>query len=198
MFDTIAAVSTPRGVGAIAVVRVSGEEAHAVAERVLGASKPLKEYGAGRLFRCAVRRKERVVDDAMAVLFASPRSYTGEDMVEIYCHGGAAVTEAVLTALLEAGARGAEAGDFTRRAFLHGKLTLDEAEAVGDLLGAQTEEGATLAASNLRGALRRRTDRLSEVLTRAIAAIMVDIDFPEEGESTFDRGEMLSSLRKLE
>ena len=143
LFDTIAAISTPLGKGGVAVIRVSGENAIKISSEVF---EPLsKKFSSladvesrymcrGRIWRSCEGRERISIDDGMAVVFRAPASFTGEDVVEISCHGGILVTQGVLSALVEAGARVAEAGEFTRRAFVNGKMKLTEAEALGLLL----------------------------------------------------------------
>jgi tRNA modification GTPase len=136
----------------------------------------------------------RSVDDGLATVFRAPASFTGEDTVEICCHGGILLTETVLTALLAAGARPAEAGEFTRRAFLNGKLGLSAAEALGSLLEAQTREQITLAHGGLRGRLEARCATVYERLRHALASIYVRIDYPDEDLADMSREEMIEAF----
>ena len=168
--DTIAAISTPYGKGGIAVLRISGEEAISVAEKVFipAGGKCLSEkesnkavYGNIYEVSCGERRQ---IDDGIAVIFRAPRSFTGEDTVEISCHGGILVTQKVLSALLSAGARPALPGEFTKRAFINGKMTLTSAEALGDLLEAQTDEQISLSRSNMRGVLSGEVKQIYDSL----------------------------------
>ena len=135
-YDTIAALSTPAGKGGVAVIRITGGEALAVAEKVFLAKngKRVSELTANVMTYGEIKSGEDTVDDGMAVVFRAPRSFTGEDTVEINCHGGVYVTQKVLSAVFAAGARPAEAGEFTRRAFVNGKMGLSQAEALGSLL----------------------------------------------------------------
>lgn len=177
---TIAAVSTPPGEGAIALVRLSGPEALAVADRIFrGKLKPseaashLQQYG-------EICEDERVIDQVMLTAHRAPASYTGEDVVEISCHGGVLVTSRVLEACLHAGARAARAGEFTERAFLNGKLDLTQAEAVIDVIRAQTDLALRSAAEQLEGRLGQRIGQLREDLVSLVANLEAYIDFPEE------------------
>ena len=194
--DTIAAVSTPRGKGGIAVLRVSGEDAVAVADRVFAAKnkKTLAEVQSGRavygdIFACDARGTRTRIDDGLAVVFRAPRSFTGEDTVEISCHGGLLVTEEVLSALLAAGARPAEAGEFTRRAFLTGKLSLSEAESLGALLEAKTHAALVLSRAGLDGKLSAAADDVYGELLRIASALYAAIDYPEEDLAELSREE---------
>ncbi|MEP6974619.1 MAG: tRNA uridine-5-carboxymethylaminomethyl(34) synthesis GTPase MnmE [Spartobacteria bacterium] len=177
---TIAAVSTPPGEGAIALVRLSGPEAIAVADNIFrGKEKPSQAASHFQQFGEIVVG-ERVVDQVMLAVHRGPRSYTGEDVVEISCHGGVLVTARVWEACLGAGARAARAGEFTERAFLHGKLDLTQAEAVIDLIRAQTDLGLRSAAEQLEGRLGEKISRLREELISLVAHLEAYIDFPEE------------------
>ena len=196
--DTIAAISTPYGKGGIAVLRVSGEEAVSVTEKVFapadGKSLSEKEsnkaiYGNIYEVSCGERRQ---IDDGIAVIFRAPRSFTGEDTVEISCHGGILVTQKVLSALLSAGARPALPGEFTKRAFINGKMTLTSAEALGDLLEAQTDEQISLARSNMRGSLSGEVKQIYDSLGNVLAAIFAHIDYPDEDLADISHSEMLS------
>ncbi len=196
--DTIAAVSTPRGKGGIAVIRISGEDAIAVASRAFlpKSGKPLSALESNRsTYGTIVAGGSEEIDDGMAVIFRAPHSFTGEDTVEISCHGGLLVTAEVLAAILAAGARAAEAGEFTRRAFLAGKLGLSEAEALGSLLDADTHGRLRLARSGLAGklhaAVRAQYDRLCLVMSRLYAAI----DYPDEEIDEPSRLQLTETLR---
>ncbi len=196
--DTIAAISTPYGKGGIAVLRVSGEDAVTVAERVFRAAsgKSLFECESSKaLYGNIFERsdgKMRQIDDGIAVIFRAPRSFTGEDTVEISCHGGVLVTQKVLAALLSAGARMALPGEFTKRAFINGKMTLTSAEGLGDLLEAQTDEQISLARSNMKGTLSGEVKKIYDSLGDVLAAIFAHIDYPDEDLADIGRDEMLS------
>ena len=165
LYDTIAAVSTPRGRGGVALIRISGEGAVAVADRVFFPrnGKAMHALSPSRFVYGEIRMpgEAAAIDDGMAVVFRAPHSFTGEDTVEITCHGGVLVTEVVLSAVLAAGARPAEAGEFTRRAFVNGKLALSEAEALGTLLDARTDSQLRLSRGGMEGRLSARVDALS-------------------------------------
>lgn len=198
LLDTIAAVGTPYGKGGVALIRISGEDAVAIGERVFvpknGAplsSQPTARMCYGEIFM----QGERVaVDDGMAVCFRAPHSFTGEDTVEITCHGGILVTQKVLAAVLAAGARQAEAGEFTRRAYLSGRVSLTGAEALGDLLEAQNETQLTLARNGMSGRLGERTGALYDRLRKVMSAVCAAIDFPEEDLSEMSREEIVAAV----
>lgn len=179
--DTIAALATPFGVGAVALVRVSGPQAVDVAGKIFRGRRPADELPAGRVVQGRIERDGDVVDEVLLTVFRAPRSYTGEDVVEISGHGGTVVAQAVLRAVLEAGARPADPGEFTRRAFLNGKMDLTQAEAVMDLISAKGEASARAAAGQLEGRLGRLVEKLREEALTALAHLEAFIDFPEEG-----------------
>ncbi len=174
--DTIYAPATPAG-GALAVVRISGAQAH----RVLGAVFSGAEHMAHAAMRHGfIEYGGRRIDDAMAVKYEAPRSYTGEPMAELFCHGGRAVLSGVLDALGAAGARLAEPGEFTRRAFENGKLDLSAAGAVMELIGASSQAAADAALKQLSGGLAARVTAMQQLLTDALAIIEAGIEYPEE------------------
>ena len=181
MYTTIAAISTPPGKGGIAVLRVSGPDAAAIADRVfIPRGTPLSLRPARTAVFGQIRDGDTVLDTGIATLFSAPASFTGEDTVEISCHGGVAVTRAVLAALFRAGAEPAGPGDFTKRAFMNGKLTLTEAEAVGLLIDADTESRRKLAAGALSGTVAKETAEIADSLTAVLSALYAAIDYPEE------------------
>ena len=139
MNDIIAAISTPLGRGGVAVIRISGDGALDVGDKLFRpkSGRRVSELDGGRAVYGSIIKDGREIDDGIATVFRAPRSYTGEDTVEVSCHGGILITEKVLEAALEAGARQAAAGEFTRRAFVNGKLTLQRAEAIGMLINAR-------------------------------------------------------------
>ncbi len=179
MRKTIAAIATPFGQGAISVLRLSGEQAFEIAARAV-----LAEEGVFRprfAQRAMVRDREGgVLDDVLLTAFPGPHSYTGEDVVEISCHGGVLVTQRVLERLLECGARGAEAGEFSLQAFLNGKMDLTQAEAVMDVISAQTELALKAAQHQLSGRIGEATEGLRSDLLEIVAQVEASIDFPEE------------------
>ena len=179
--DTIAAVSTPPGRGGIGIVRISGPAALTIAIRLLRLSDPL-EHGRARFARvvdpaATDSPDPATIDEAVVTTFLGPRSYTGDDLVEIAAHGSPIVLDAILSAALTHGARLAEPGEFTQRAFLSGRLDLTQAEAVHDLIAAHTLEQARVAAQQLGGALSRRIAPAKERLVHLIALLEAGMDF---------------------
>lgn len=185
--DTIAALSTPSGTGAIAVLRVSGPGSESVAAAVFG-RWPLKPRKA--VFGKFTAADGGVIDEVILTYYKGPASFTGEDTLEISCHGGVLVTRRVLERLLQAGARAAGPGEFTQRAFLNGKLDLTQAEAVMDVISAQTDRSLHSARRQLDGALGRTIRELRDELLGILAHVEAYIDFPEEDIDP-DTGEAL-------
>jgi tRNA modification GTPase len=180
--DTIAAVSTPIGEGAIALVRVSGANAIGVADKIFrGKETPSRFASHGQHFGRVVDEEDALIDQVMIAVHRAPASYTGEDLVEISCHGGMLVTARVLEVCLRAGARAARAGEFTERAFLNGKMDLTQAEAVIDLIRAKTDLALRSATEQLEGRLGDSIKNLQDELISVIAHVEASIDFPEEG-----------------
>ncbi len=202
MQQTIAAIMTPPGTGGIAAVRLSGENATEVAARVFKPYDPGRSLAAapgytafyGHFYHRGHRR-----DQSVALLFRGPKSYTGEDVVEISCHGGDAVSHLLLEACIEAGARPAAAGEFTKRAFLNGKLSLTQAEAVMDLVSAASKEGASAAAAALQGALYRRLQQHSiGPLTALLGHLAAWTDYPEEDVPALEQQQLETTLSAVE
>lgn len=196
MYETVAAVSTPYGKGGIAVIRISGDEASGIADRVFfpACGKPLSALPFRTEHFGYIMNGDKKIDSGMAVLFRAPASFTGEDTVEISCHGGILVTELVLAAVFSAGARPAPAGEFTRRAFLNGKLTLSAAEAVADLIDAHSEEMLRLSEANAAGSLAREINEIYAQTQECVAACFVDADFPDEQLSGMNDEELMRRL----
>lgn len=182
--DTIAAVATPAGTGGIGVVRVSGPRAIEVVDRVFrsAAGSRLCDFASHTAHHARLIHPEthEAVDDAVFIVYRGPHSYTGEDVVEISCHGGVPTIRSALEAVLAAGARLAEPGEFTRRAFASGRIDLAQAEAVNDLVRARTDEARRVALSQLDGRLSDRVRSSRERILAVVAAIEASIDFPDD------------------
>lgn len=198
--DTIAAIATPLGEGGLAVLRVSGPEALAVADKVFvpvgktsqkPSAAPSHTIHYGR-----VERDGRFVDEVLVAVLRAPRTFTREDTVEFSCHGGLLPAKLVLDALLAAGARLAGPGEFTQRAFLNGRLDLAQAEAVADLIHARTELALTAAGEQLAGKLSQRINLLRDDLVKTLAHIEAHIDFPDEDIAPDTRGQLLARLER--
>jgi tRNA modification GTPase len=180
--DTIVAIATPSGRGALGVVRISGPAAPAIAQALVGRTMPLEARHATLVrVRQANERAGLVSDQAIAIFYPRPASYTGDDLVELSLHGGPAILQGVLSAAVNHGARLAEPGEFTLRAFLNGKLDLVQAEAVGDLVDAVTPLQARAAFDQLDGTLTSAIARIEAQLFDLVARLEASLDFPEEG-----------------
>lgn len=178
--DTIAAISTPFGEGAIAVLRLSGPRSVEIADAIFCGKVPASALAPRMQQFGAIVDGEAKLDDVLLTVFRAPHSYTGEDVVEIGCHGGVLVTRRILALLLRSGARAALPGEFTQRAYLHGKLDLTQAEAVMDLITAQTDLALRAASEQLEGKLGERIRNLREALLELLAHVEAFIDFPDE------------------
>lgn len=193
--DTIAAVSTPPGNGGIGIIRVSGDQAAAVGNTIF---KPVYNGGLvshrfsfGTICDSATGEK---VDEAMAVYMRSPRSYTREDVLELHCHGGWLVVERVLALVLSCGVRLADPGEFTRRAFLNGRIDLIQAEAVMDIIASKSESALQLAQRQREGALSQRIDKIRGCLLQALALVEAYIDFPDDDLGETDVTAIIGSV----
>ncbi len=194
---TIAAVATPPGEGGIAVVRVSGPEAISVCDRVFFGKKPLAECPGYTIAFGKIVHNDKVLDEVLASVMRSPHSYTGEDVVEISCHGGQLVTRKVLSAVLENGAVLAGRGEFTKRAFLNGKLDLSQAEAVIDLIQAETDAAANLSVNQLQGKLSVPIEDMRHKILGLAAHLDAMADFPDEGVDEAANDEIMKELSEL-
>lgn len=193
MAQTIAAIATPAAAGGISVIRISGSDALSIADRVFSAQNrvPLSgRRGYTAAFGAVIHHGE-VLDEAVATVFNEPHSYTGENVVELSCHGGLYLTQEILRVVLENGARLAEAGEFTKRAFLNGKISLSQAEAVMDLIGAQGREAARTAHAQLSGALSRQVTAVKDALLKLAGHLSAWVDYPEEEIPEVDEEEIL-------
>ena len=179
--DIIAAIATPPGESAIAMVRASGKGVYELVQRIFQCQgAPLCERPPNTIVHGYITDQGVHIDEVVLLLMRAPNSYTGEDNIEISCHGGIIHTKRILRLLIEQGARLAEPGEFTKRAFLSGKLDLIQAEAVADIISAQTERAANSAIQQLEGNLSQQFDQLYEALIRVAADIEATLDFPED------------------
>ena len=192
---TVAAVSTPKGKGGVALIRVSGDDAIAIAEKVT--SRPLADVTANRTVHTLFVQDGQPFDDGMATVFRAPRSFTGEDTVELCCHGGLLVTQKLLTAVFAAGAFPAGPGEFTRRAFQNGKLTLSQAEAVGGIIDAKSERFLTVSLLQCKGSLSAKLSEMCDSLRFLIASMYAFIDYPDEDMTDVSPDELKVRLRTL-
>lgn len=196
--DTIAAVSTPAGRGGTGVLRISGPEARVVAERVLRFTTPPAWKPWSAALANLIDAEGNTVDQVVATYFAAPRSYTAEDVIEISCHGSPVVLRFALDRLCQAGARLAEPGEFTLRAYVNGRIDLPQAEAIRDLIEATTLYQARVAAQQAEGSISRRLKPLKEQLLELIALLEAGIDFAEDDVSVASTEEILRRLEPIE
>src|SRR2546421_1016472 len=198
--DTIAAIATPLGEGGLAIIRLSGPRALAVADlsfvpvgkhSVKPSAAPTHTIHYGKIVR-----QGRTVDEVLLSVMRAPRTFTREDTLEITCHGGILAAKLVLDTLLESGARLAEPGEFTKRAFLNGRIDLAQAEAVADLIHARTELSLAAANEQLAGRLSQRINQLREDMMKILAHIEAHIDFPDEDISPDTREQLWARLER--
>lgn len=194
--DTIAAIATPPGSGGIGIVRVSGPLAARILGELFTPRKRHSRLESHKFYHGLIAdHGGRVLDEVLAVHMRAPATYTREDVVEIHCHGSHLVVQAILQAVLESGARPADPGEFTKRAFLAGRIDLTQAEAVIDLLQAPTLEGVQLAVNQLQGGLFDELEKVRKALVNILAVLEVAIDFPDDDVEIIDSGQLAGDLR---
>ncbi|MDO4912803.1 MAG: tRNA uridine-5-carboxymethylaminomethyl(34) synthesis GTPase MnmE [Lactobacillus sp.] len=197
-FDTIAAISTPVGEGGISIVRLSGEDAVAIANRVFQ-KKDLSKVASHTIHYGHIvdPTTNEVIDEVMVSVMLAPKTYTREDVIEINSHGGMIVTNRVLQVLLQNGARMAEPGEFTKRAFMNGRIDLTQAEGVMDLIRAKTEKASQVASNQLQGALTKAVKALRQEILDTLANVEVNIDYPEYDAETVTAGQMQETSQSV-
>jgi len=181
LFDTIAAISTPRGEGGIGIIRISGDKSFEILDKIFNTKNPNRDLGFYKFNYGFIHDNGKIVDEVMAVRMKAPKTYTCEDVVEINCHGGHLISEKVLELVLKNGARHAEQGEFTKRAFMNGRIDLSQAEAVMDIIHGKTEKSISLSLEQLRGDLRDKIASFKKALLDVTAHVNVVLDYPEEG-----------------
>lgn len=197
--STICAISTPYGAGGIAVIRVSGEQAIEIVDRIFVGRKQLAEAAPNTVHFGRIQRADEVLDEVLCSVFKAPHSFTGEDTIEIACHGSLFIQQELLRWLIDAGCKAAEPGEFTRRAFLNGKMDLTQAEAVADLIAAQSKAEKDLALSQLRGAVSNELGVLRDRLLHFTSLIELELDFADHEELEFaDRSELNALAHEIE
>ncbi len=196
---TICAISTPYGAGGIAVIRVSGEQAVTIADSLFCGRVRLTEAKTGTVHFGRIQRENETLDEVLCSVFRAPHSFTGEDTVEIACHGSLFIQQELLRWLIDAGCKAAEPGEFTRRAFLNGKMDLTQAEAVADLIAAQSKAEKDLALSQLRGSVSDELASLRERLLHFTSLVELELDFADHEELEFaDRTELADLADEIE
>ena len=194
--ETIVALATPPGVGAIAVIRLSGKKAFTIANELYPA-KDLNQQPSHTILVGAIKDDDKVLDEVVISLFRSPRSYTGEDVIEISCHGSPYVQQKIIDACLRKGARLAKPGEFTQRAFLNGKLDLAQAEAVADLIASNTAASQRAALHTIRGGFSTTLKELRERLIKFSALIELELDFSQEDVEFADRKQFHALVEEM-
>lgn len=197
--DTIVALATATGVGAISVIRLSGKEAIELSDKVFKTlnGKPLSEAPSHTVHLGTIKSENQVIDECLATIFKGKRSYTGEPVVEFSCHGSAYITQEVIKLCLENGARLAEAGEFTKRAFLNGKLALNQAEAVVDLIASDSKASHQVALQQMRGGFTSEIEDLRQELLNFASLIELELDFSEEDVEFADRSQFEQLLKRI-
>ncbi len=198
MAETIAAIATPLALGGVAMIRISGDEAIAVADQVFHSYQcaSLQDLDGYQAAYGTISDENGVIDDGVALVYRAPKSYTGEDVVELSCHGGVYVTKRVLRLILEKGASLAEPGEFSKRAFLNGKLSLTQAESIMDLIQSKNEHALRSARAQMDGALYQKIESLKESLLTIAGHLAAWTDYPEEEIEEIENSHLESSLRE--
>ncbi|RLC50947.1 MAG: tRNA uridine-5-carboxymethylaminomethyl(34) synthesis GTPase MnmE [Candidatus Cloacimonadota bacterium] len=194
--DTISAISTPAGIGGIAVLRISGEQAIQIVSEIFHSKNPLNSYPSHKAILGRIYHGGKLIDEVLVTIFKAPHSYTGEDVVEISCHGSMFIANQILELLLLK-SRLADPGEFTQRAFLNEKIGLTQAEAVGDLLIAKTKFSHLAALQQFEGSLRHRIEKQLDVLTEMRTLLELEIDFQEQGLDEFDSEGLNNKIKLL-
>lgn len=195
--DTIVAVATPPGEGALAIIRLSGPESFQIVNRLFR-HKDLTQADSHTLhYGTLFKENGEILDEVVVSLFRNPRSYTGEDVVEISCHGSSFIIQQIMETCISAGARMANPGEFTLRAFLHGKMDLSQAEAVADLIASESKGAHDLALKQMRGGFSEEIKRLREELIRFASLIELELDFSEEDVEFADRKDLKVLIRDI-
>jgi len=197
--DTIVALATATGVGAISVIRLSGKEAIELADKVFKtlSGKPLSEAPSHTVHLGTIKSETQVIDECLATIFKGKKSYTGEPVVEFSCHGSAYITQEVIKLCLANGARLAQAGEFTKRAFLNGKLALNQAEAVADLIASDSKASHQVALQQMRGGFTSEIEDLRQELLNFASLIELELDFSEEDIEFADRSQFEQLLKRI-
>lgn len=198
--DTICAIGSPPGQGAIAIVRVSGPKTLNAVSQICflqKSGKQLADIAPGRMIRVWIKDKESILDDGMVCRYVAPHSYTGEDMVEIFCHGSVYIQQRLLQLLIASGVRLARPGEFTQRAFLNGKMDLSQAEAVADLIASSSGASHRLAMYQMRGGFSSEIAALRQEMLHFVSLLELELDFSEEDVEFADRSQLTELLERL-
>lgn len=192
--DTITAISTPHGEGGLAVLRISGPDAVRIARKIFQSTGQQTRFESHRVYHGWIKEGNESIDEVVMTLFKAPDSYTGEDVIEISCHGGVFVTRRILEMIINQGARPAEPGEYTQRAFINGRIDLSQAEAVAELIRSQTEASRRVAVYQLEGRLSEKLNTVRKDLIRITSLLEIELDFGEEDVQFANRNEIQNSL----
>ncbi|MFP4604699.1 MAG: tRNA uridine-5-carboxymethylaminomethyl(34) synthesis GTPase MnmE, partial [Bacteroidales bacterium] len=198
--NTFCAISSPQGNGAIAVIRINGDEAYDAADKIFYPAvntRSLSELKPKQAYFGQVKEDEKIIDEVLLMIYQSPHSYTGDNMVEIFCHGSHFVQRKILQMLIDMGVRIAQPGEFTMRAFQNGKMDLAQAEGVADLIASNSEASHKLAMQQMRGGFSDEIKKLREKLLNFISLIELELDFSEEDVEFADRSQLKSLLEEI-
>ena len=194
MNKTVAALATPPGIGGLAIIRISGDDAFNICDRIFYGKSKITDAKSHTILYGDIRRDENIIDKVTISVYKSPNSYTGENVVEIGCHGGYLIYDEILNLLFENGATPAQSGEFTRRAFINGKLDLTQVEAVADIIHSQTVPGVLTAARQLNGNFTIKLKELREQLLNIASMLELELDFSEEGLEFIDKSIINSTI----
>lgn len=200
MNETIAALSTPKGTGAIAIVRLTGNESFTVTEKIFKGTKPIKQMKPRKAYHGKIIDKvtENTIDDVLVLKFKTPNSFTGQDMLEIHCHGGIYVVQSILNLLIKNGVKPAEPGEFSKRAFINGKLDLVQAESIADTIHAKSKASLSLSQRQLEGTLSKELTTIKNVLIKQCSLLELELDFCEEDVEFADYQTIYNNIDKLQ
>lgn len=197
LVDTIVALSTPQGEGAIGVIRLSGSEAISICDKVFNGKKLVNQPTHTAHFGTIKNEQGNIIDEVLVTIFKNPKSYTGEDVCEVSCHGSSYIIQQVLQLFVRQGARTAQPGEFTLRAFMNGKMDLSQAEAVADLIASESASSHTIAMNQMRGGITNEISHLRQELIDFAALIELELDFGEEDVEFADRDKLKNLILKI-
>lgn len=196
--DTIIALATPPGIGAISIIRISGPNSFSAIDNIFYGKRPIKEAASHTIHYGKIVEKDELIDDVLVSVFRAPNSYTGEDSIEISSHGSPLIVQRIISLILENDVRLAEPGEFTKRAFLNGRMDLAQAEAVADVINSNTEASLRGARNQLDGLLSQKVDQLRELLVNTSSLIELELDFAEEDLEFMSIKDILFNINLIE
>ena len=198
--STICAIATPPGSGAISIIRVSGKDAYAICDKIVkfqDKKKKIRGLKPYTIHFASIIHNKKLIDEVLVSLFRAPHSYTGENLIEISCHGAHYIQQQILQILIELGARQAQPGEFTLRAYLNGKLDLSQAEAVADLIASTTASAHRVALNQMKGGFSSEIAKLRAQLLNFISLIELELDFSEEDVEFADRKQLVQLVKRI-